>query len=438
MGGRTWPRTLAAGVAGFALGAAGLAGGTLLLWEGEGFLSSAGFLIALGLLSAAAGVWVGGPDRPVPGHRRMIGRWMLAIGAMVVASFVATFWLASATLQASALGPPMAAVLLLAEPAYGMGALLAALEARRRAWLAERWFAIRAAGGRASGVAVPTMVGAAAGIALAAAWLIPVLPPGPVFLGLALLLTAAGSLEMGLSSEPKEGVMSDRVVIVTGVGGRGQVGFAVAEAFREQGARVVVTGRSETVKSHARELGDDVVGVVADLTDARAAAGVVETARERWGRLDVLVNVAGGLHVMKAIGDTSPDEWQGEVDANLRTTFIMSQAALPMLRESRGAIVNFASPAGLRASKGLGAYSAAKAGVVALTRSLALDEKGNGVRVNAIAPGMIDTAQNRDEMGEGAADWVTREQIVDAVLFLAGDTGSGVNGETVAIRGRQI
>jgi NAD(P)-dependent dehydrogenase (short-subunit alcohol dehydrogenase family) len=436
--GRTWPRTLAAGVVGFALGASGLAAGTLLLWQGEGFLSSAGFLIAVGILSSAAGVWVGGPDRPVPGHRRMIARWMLAVGALVVASFVATFWLTSPALQASALGPPVAVVLLLAEPAYAAGALLAALEARRRGWLADRWFALRARGRRAVGVAVPTMVGAAFGIALAAAWLIPAFPPGPVFLGLALVLTAAGSLEMGLAAEPKEGVMSDRVAIVTGVGRRGQVGFAVAEAFRQQGARIVVTGRSDAVETHARELGDDVVGVAADLTDVEAAARVVETARERWGRLDVLVNAAGGLHVMKPVGETSPDEWQREVDANLRTTFVMSRAALPLLRDSRGAIVNFASPAGLRASKGMGAYSAAKAGVVALTRSLALDERGSGVRVNAIAPGMIDTTQNREEMGEDAVDWVTREQIVDTVLFLASEAGSGVNGETVTVRGRQI
>lgn len=437
---RTWPRGVAAFGAGLALGAGSLAAGTLLLYGDDGFLSSAGLLMAFAVGSTAAGLWVGAPDRTVPGHRRVLGRWMFAIGAMVVASFVATFWLRSPTLQASRWGPPVAVALLLAEPAYAIGALLAGLEARRRAWLGERWFAVQAATGgpRAPGVAVPALLGTAIGVALAAGWLVPALPPGPVFLGLALLLTLAGSLEMGLATEPKEGTMSDRVVVVTGVGGRGQVGFAVAEAFVGQGARVVVTGRTEEVADHARELGDDVVGVVADLADADGAEKVVDAVRERWGRLDVLVNVAGGLHVMKSVAETSPDAWQEEVDANVRTTFLMTRAALPLLRDSKGAIVNFASPSGLRATSGMAAYNVGKAGVVALTRSTALEEKDNGVRVNAIAPGVVDTAQNREQMGDEAMDWVEREEIARAVLFLAGRAGAGVNGETIRVMGRQI
>lgn len=424
---------------GFSVGAGTAAAMALLLYGDSGFLTTAGLLIGFAVGSAGAGLWVGAPDGPVPGHRRILGRWMLGIAAMVLASFVATFWLRVPAIQASPWGPPLGVVLLLAEPAYALGALLAALEARRRAWLGERWFAVRgASGGRAAGVAVPALLGTAVGVPLATSWLIPAFPPGPVFLGLALLLTVAGSLEMSLAAEPKEGTMSDRVVIVTGVDGRGQVGFAVAEAFVEQGARVVVTGRTGAVEDLARELGDDVVGVSADLTDADGAASVVDTVRKRWGRLDVLVNVAGGLHVAKSVADTTPEEWQREVDANVRTTFLMSRAAIPLLRDSRGVIINFASPAGLRASRRLAAYSAGKAGVVALTRSLALEEKPYGVRVNAIAPGTIDTADNREEMGEDGADWVTREEIVGAVLFLAGTAGSGVNGETVRVMGSQI
>ncbi len=439
---RTWPRGVAAFGAGLVLGAGALAAGALLLYSDEGFLSAAGTLMAVAVAATAAGVWVGGPDGLVPGHRRIMGRWMFAIAAMVIASFVATFWLRSSALQASGWGPPVAMVLLLAEPAYAIGALLAGLEARRRGWLGARWFAVRTAAGAtapsAAGVAVPALLGIAVGIGLAAGWLVPHLPPGPVFLALALLLTLAGSLEMGLANEPKEGTMSDRVVIVTGVGGRGQVGFAVAEAFVREGARVVVTGPTDAVEDHARELADDVVAVMADLSDPDGAARVVEAARERWGRLDVLVNVAGGLHVMKSAAETSPDEWQKEVDGNVRTTFLMTRAAMPLLRDSGGAIVNFASPSGLRATSGMAAYNVGKAGVVALTRSTALDEKDHGVRANAIAPGVVDTAQNREQMGEDAMAWVTRDEIVDAVLFLAGDGASGVTGETLRVMGRQI
>ena len=437
---RTWPRVVAALAAGVALGAGTMAAGALLLYGGDGLLSTAGLLIAFAVGSTAAGVWVGAPDAPGPGHRRIMGRWTFAIIAMVIASFVAGFWLGSAAIQTSRWGPPLAVVLLLAEPAYAIGALLAGLEARRRSWLGQRWYAARISAGtpRVAGVAVPALLGVAAGVVLASGWLIPAYPPGPVFLGLALLLTLAGSMEMGLAAEPKEGRMSDRVVIVTGVGDRGQVGFAVAEAFVEEGARVVVTGRTERIQDHARELGDDVVAVEADLADPDGAEKVVNAVRERWGRLDVLVNVAGGLHVMKSLADTSPDEWRREVDANVRTAFLMTRAALPLLRDAGGAIVNFASPSGLRATSGMAAYNVGKAGVVALTRSTALEEKDHGVRVNAIAPGVVDTEQNRDQMGEDAMDWVERDEIVDAVLFLAGDAGAGVNGETLRVVGRQI
>ena len=231
--------------------------------------------------------------------------------------------------------------------------------------------------------------------------------------------------------------MAERVVIVTGVGHPGQVGYAVAEAFAARGARLVVTSRSEAIGERARALGDEVVGVAADLTDPDGAAAVVDAVRQRWGRLDVLVNTAGGLHVLKSVEETSPEEWDREVESNARTAFVMSRTALPLLRQSRGAIINFASPAALGGGAGMAAYSAGKAGVVALTRAMAREERDRGVRVNAVAPGMIDTAQNRDQVSDGeGVSWVTRGQVVEVVLFLASKEGSGINGETVRVLGR--
>lgn len=407
-----------------ALGAGTFAASALLLYAGEGFLSSAGFLAGAALGSVAAGVWVGAPGDGPPGHRAVLARWTFAIGTLIAASFVATFWLHSAEIQSTSWAGPVALVLLLAGPAYALGVLLATLEAGR---------------GPPDGmaVAVPALLGTAAGAALAGAWLIPAFPPGLVFLGLALLLTATGSLAMGFSAERKEGVMAERVVIVTGAGDPGQVGYAVAEAFVGAGARVVVTARGESIRDRAASLGDDVVGVAADLADPAGAEAVVEAARTRWGRLDVLVNVAGGLHVMKPVEATSPEEWDREVESNVRTAFLMSRAALPLLREARGAIVNFASPAGLRAAKGMAAYSAGKAGVVALTRSLALEERDRGVRVNAIAPGMVETAQNRASVEDPRSTaFVSRAAIVEAVLFLAG--ASGVSGEVLPVTNADV
>ncbi len=235
--------------------------------------------------------------------------------------------------------------------------------------------------------------------------------------------------------------MSGRAAIVTGVGARGQVGYAIARSLLDTGAAVVVTARGAAVEALAAELAasvpaGEVVAVRADLATAAGAEVVAAAARERFGRLDLLVNVAGGLTVVKPLAETTPEEWSGEIDRNARTAFLMCRAALPLLRASRGAIVNFAAPAGLRAVKSLGAYSAGKAAVVALTRALALEEAASGVRVNAVAPGIVDTEQNRASMPDASRkQWVTREQIADAVLFLAGPAASGITGETIVVGG---
>ena len=422
------------------MGATALAAGALLLYAERGFLSSAGFLIALTLLAVAAGLWVGAPDGPLPGHRRTMTRWMFAIAAMVLASFMAMAWLRAPVLQATAWGRPLAVVILLAEPAYAIGALLAALEARRRGWLARDWLARGGSGeGRAGGVAVPALTGFAVGAVLAAAWLIPSMPPGPVYLGTALLLATAGTFEMRAGRDGRSGSMAERVVVVTGVGGKGQVGYALAESFLAQGARLVVTGRTDAVEAHARELGDGVAWVAADLATPEGAEAVVDAARQRWGRLDVLVNVAGGLHVIRPLSETTPDEFDREIRANAVTTYNTCRAALPLLRASRGCILNFASPAGQRAVGGMAAYSAAKAGVVALTRALALEEREHGVRVNAIAPGMVDTEQNRSQVEDVEnVGWVTREEIAAVTLFLTSPEGSGINGQVVQVPGRGL
>jgi NAD(P)-dependent dehydrogenase (short-subunit alcohol dehydrogenase family) len=431
-----WLRSLAALSAGVALGVAGMVGGALLLYMGDRVLTSAGFLMALALGGVGAGVWVGGPDGPRPGHRRMMGRWGFAVVSLVLASFVATLWLASPGLQLTSFGLPLAVVFLLAEPTYALGSLLAGLASGNGE---------RGAGVGGAGVVVPALAGAATGVLLASAWLIPILPPGPVLLGGGLMLAVVGSLEMG-GSEMKEAGMRERVVVVTGVGGRGQIGYAVAEAFATGGARVLIASRGAEVEERAAELGHGVVAVAADLADAAGAEQLVAAVRERWGRLDVLVNVAGGLTVMKPVSETEPAEWRREMDANAGTTYAVTRAALPLLRESGGAVVNFASPAGERALAGLGAYSAAKAGVIALTRALALEEGPRGVRVNAVAPGLVDTAQNREWAGDpGEASgqtperpMVRREEVVNAVLFLASDAASGINGEVVRVLGTRL
>jgi NAD(P)-dependent dehydrogenase (short-subunit alcohol dehydrogenase family) len=226
--------------------------------------------------------------------------------------------------------------------------------------------------------------------------------------------------------------MRGRVAIITGVGDRGQAGFVIAQRFIAAGASLVVTARGEAIAGIAQELGADVVGVPADLTIEADVDRIVESARDRFGRIDALINVAGGLSVTKPLAETSAEEWRREVQRNAETVLTMSRAALPMLRESRGSIVNFASPAGERAVKELGAYSAAKAAVIALTRAMALEELPHGVRVNAIAPGTMDTDQNRQSSANPeTAKFVSRESIAELVLFLASPVSRAVSGETI-------
>ncbi|MBX6363559.1 MAG: SDR family oxidoreductase [Gemmatimonadetes bacterium] len=418
----------ATALAGAALGVAVVVGAALLLYAAGGFLTTAGFLIAATLGALAAGLWAGGPDAGDDAGMLARRRWTIAIASLLAAALYAPFWSASATLRGSGLGRVVAVLLLLAEPAYAIGGLLVILGLRP---------------GARGGAAVPAVLGAALGTLAGSALLVPKAEAGAVLAGTAGVLALAGLWETrARGAEERRGPMRGRVAVVTGVGARGQVGYAVAEALLAAGARVVVAGHGEAIEEHGRTLaerGGEVAAVRADLTEPEGAMAVIGVARQAFGRLDLLVNVAGGLGVTKPLGETTAEEWDRELDRNAKTAFLVSRAALPLLRESRGAIVNFASPAGVRAQASLGAYSAAKAAVVALTRAMALEEAVHGVRVNAIAPGLIDTEQNRAAVRDPErTKWVTRQQIVDVVLFLASPQASGITGETIHVLGEGV
>ena len=296
-------------------------------------------------------------------------------------------------------------MLLLAQPAYVSG-------------MAYR------AGARGEAAAL-AFLGSGIGVLCAAAILIPHVQPSVIFLLAAVVLLVAALSPAHPSSKPMTAIdfsLTGKAAIVTGASDRGQVGFAIAEALQSAGARVFPTGHAQ----HDLTNPDDVERLIAD------AIG-------QFGRLDILVNVAGGLTVIKTVADTSAQEWEREVQRNAETAFLVSRAALPALRETRGSIINFASPAGARAAANLAAYSAAKAGVIALTRALAIEEKTRGVRVNAIAPGMIDTEQNRRSVSDPAkVKWVTREQIANVAIFLASAASSGITGEIIEVLGEGI
>lgn len=189
------------------------------------------------------------------------------------------------------------------------------------------------------------------------------------------------------------------VVVITG-GGTG-IGAAVAERYAAEGAHVVVVGRRrEPLDAVAARTGAAVV--VADAADAASARAAVQATLDRFGRIDVLVNNAGG-HGFSAVGETDDASWAASLEANLGTAFVMSREALPALIESTGQIVVISSLAGLFAGPSVAGYTVGKHALIGLTKTLARDYGRHGVRVNAVCPGWVQTPMADAEMDEFAA-----------------------------------
>lgn len=230
----------------------------------------------------------------------------------------------------------------------------------------------------------------------------------------------------------------DRVVLVTGVGRVGQIGHTVALAFGAAGARIVAAdqdavGVSQRVREY-QAAGMDAQPSAGDLTVPDIAALAIETALRHYGRLDAVINVAGGLTTYGPIASATVRDFDREFAINVKTAFLVSQAAVEALAASRGAIVNFASIAVLEPQSPMAVYSAAKAAVAGLTLSLAHELAPRGVRVNAVAPGMVRTPTNVAAVGEEAR-YVELEDICAGVLDLA-DPASKRTGTLQAIRPR--
>jgi NAD(P)-dependent dehydrogenase (short-subunit alcohol dehydrogenase family) len=179
----------------------------------------------------------------------------------------------------------------------------------------------------------------------------------------------------------------ERAALVTG--GSSGIGFAIARALKEEGfGLTLVSRRAEKVEAAAAALG--ATAVAADVGDAGECERLVAEHRERFGRLDVLVNSAG-VGIAGTVDSLPVKHFDLQLGVNLRGLFLVTQAAIPLLRESHGWIVNLASIAGTLPTPGLATYGATKAAVISLTRSLNEELDGDGVRAIAICPGFVDT-----------------------------------------------
>lgn len=240
--------------------------------------------------------------------------------------------------------------------------------------------------------------------------------------------------------------LSGKNIVVTG-GSRG-IGLSIAQALSGAGARVLITGRSrESLSKAAEALPPETLTYAGDIADADAVSAMVAHAETALGPVDVLVNNAGLNPYYKPLERTPLDEWQHIVDVNLTGTFLcIRDFGTKMLERGHGSIINITSVAAKTGLARSGAYCAAKAGVEALSRSLAKDWAAKGVRVNNVAPGYVktdltaglaanDSLRNMVEGRTPAGRLAEPGEMTGAVVFLASDAASYVTGATLAVDG---
>jgi len=245
--------------------------------------------------------------------------------------------------------------------------------------------------------------------------------------------------------------LEGKVLMVTGAT-RG-IGLAAAERLAAEGARLVLTARGEAdgrdVEARLRDAGADAVFVPADMADPEGPVAVVETAVARYGRLDGAFNNVGGVVAPGRPADIDVAGWMAELELNLNSVFYCLRVQLPaLLAAGGGAVVNNASIAGTRGIGGLTAYVAAKHGVVGLTRAAALAHAGDGIRINALVTGNVDTPLYRELLGVGpdvdraelsapnpSGRVAGPEEVAAFVAFLLSDEARFVTGATLAIDG---
>jgi NAD(P)-dependent dehydrogenase (short-subunit alcohol dehydrogenase family) len=246
--------------------------------------------------------------------------------------------------------------------------------------------------------------------------------------------------------------LKDKVALITG--GTSGIGEATALLFAKEGAEVAITGRNRqrgaAVLARIKAVGDEGLFLRADVSSAADCRNAVEETVNAFGRLDILFNNAGVFYPQTAL-ECSEKEWDEQIEVNLKGAFLMSKFVLPiMIRQGRGAIVNNASGWGIVGGDHAVAYCASKGGVVLMTKAMAIDHGEQGIRVNCVCPGDVETpmlpadAKMRglkwDEYIAGCANRPlgrvgTPEEIAKAVLFLASDESSFMTGAALIVDG---
>ena len=224
-----------------------------------------------------------------------------------------------------------------------------------------------------------------------------------------------------------------KVILITGAAGN--LGRAVAETFADRGASLVLADYSQEGLDSLVQEGHK---VQVDLTDEGSVARMVEQVIDSQGQIDVLANIAGGFTMGPPLHETPAADWEFMMNLNARSVFYASKAVVPhMLGQGSGNIVSVSARAAKEGKGKMGPYCASKAAVITLTESLAAEHKFNGINVNCILPGTIDTPQNRSDMpGADFSKWVPPQALADVIAFLASDAARCVTGAAIPVYGQ--
>ena len=228
--------------------------------------------------------------------------------------------------------------------------------------------------------------------------------------------------------------LDHRTVIVTGAAGN--LGKAVAHAFADRGANLVLVDLERKSLERAFEAESERRSFVsADLLETAGAANVAQAAIARFGRIDVLCNIAGGFRMGEMVHETSDENWNFLFDLNARTVLHTVRAVVPhMLSAGGGKIVNVGAFAAQKGAAQMGAYTASKATVIRMTEAMAAELREKNINVNCVLPTIIDTPENRAAMPKAdPAKWVAPSDLANVIVFLASDGARAVHGAAVPV-----
>jgi NAD(P)-dependent dehydrogenase (short-subunit alcohol dehydrogenase family) len=229
--------------------------------------------------------------------------------------------------------------------------------------------------------------------------------------------------------------MQGKVVLVTGASGG--LGTYVTHAFLDAGATVIGTSRKIQQSDFSSP---SFTAVVAEISSHEGAHALVDQVVARFGKLDVLAHTVGGFAGGQSIADTDDATFQRMLDLNLNSVFHILRATIPALRQrGNGRIVAIGSRAALQPGAGIGVYSASKAAMVSLIRTVALENKDVGLTANVILPGTMDTPANRKSIPNADfSKWVRPSTVASLITWLAGDAGKDVNGAVIPVYGSDV